>query len=177
MLGGHEKKIDKDFENNPNSIFALLGAIGSCVFVVSMMLWGYFAPHYASTSSPHVSEVGHQVSSGSPSGRGSAPGNGQTVVTPSKQPSSAPSHGETHVTKTEPTPTPSATPTPGEPEPTPSPSAAPTPEQQVYVVQDGDTLSSISAATGVSVDRLAEANGIRNVHLIYRGSALVIPQP
>lgn len=166
MLGGHEKKIDKDFENNPNSIFALLGAIGSCVFVASMMLWGYFAPHYASTSSPHVSEVGHQVSSGSPSGRGSAPGDGQTVVTPSKQPSSAPSHENTHVTKTE---------------PTPSPSAAPTPEstvgQQVYVVQDGETLSSISAATGVSVDRLAEANGIRNVHLIYRGSALVIPQP
>lgn len=151
-----------DGSTNPNSIFALLGAIGSCVFVVSMMLWGYFAPHYASTSSPHVSEVGHQVSSGSPSGRGSAPGNGQTVVTPSKQPSSAPSYGETHVT---------------EPEPTLSPSAAPTPEQRVYVVQDGDTLSSISAATGVSVDRLAEANGIRNVHLIYRGSALVIPQP
>lgn len=162
MLGGQEKKIDKDFEDNPNSIFALLGAIGSCVFVASMMLWGYFAPHYASTSSPHVSEVGHQVSSGSPSGRDSAPGNGQTVVSPSKQPSSAPSHEDTHVTKTE---------------PTPSPSAAPTPEQQVYVVQNGDTLSSISAATGVSVDRLAQANGIRNVHLIYRGSALVIPQP
>lgn len=162
MLGGHEKKIDKDFENNPNSIFALLGAIGSCVFVVSMMLWGYFAPHYASTSSPHVSEVRHQVSSGSPSGRDSVSRNEQTVVTPSKQPSSAPSHENTHVTKTEPTPTPSAAPTPG---------------QQVYVVQDGETLSSISAATGVSVDRLAEANGIRNVHLIYRGSALVIPQP
>lgn len=166
MLGGQEKKTDKDFENNPNSIFALLGAIGSCVFVVSMMLWGYFAPHYASTSSPHVSEVGHQVSSGSPSGRDSAPGNGQTVVTPSKQPSSASSHVETHVTKTEPTPTPSAAPAPES-----------TVGQQVYVVQDGETLSSISAATGVSVDRLAEANGIRNVHLIYRGSALVIPQP
>lgn len=166
MLGGQEKKTDKDFENNPNSIFALLGAIGSCVFVASMMLWGYFAPHYASTSSPHVSEVGHQVSSGSSSGRDSVSRNEQTVVTPSKQPSSAPSHEDTHVTETE---------------PTPSPSAAPTPEstvgQQVYVVQDGETLSSISAATGVSVDRLAEANGIRNVHLIYRGSALVIPQP
>lgn len=162
MLGGHEKKIDKDFEDNPNSIFALLGAIGSCVFVASMMLWGYFAPHYASTSSPHGSEVGHQVSSHSPSGRDSVSRNEQTVVTPSKESSSAPSHENTHVTKTEPTPTPSATPTPG---------------QQVYVVQDGETLSSISAATGVSVDRLAEVNGIRNVHLIYRGSALVIPQP
>lgn len=162
MLGGQEKKTDKDFENNPNSIFALLGAIGSCVFVASMMLWGYFAPHYASTSSPHGSEVGHQVSSGSPSGRDSVSRNEQTVVTPSKESSSAPSHENAHVTKTE---------------PTPSPSAAPTPGQQVYVVQDGETLSSISAATGVSVDRLAEANGIRNVHLIYRGSALVIPQP
>lgn len=162
MLGGHEKKMNEDFENNPNSIFALLGAIGSCVFIASMMLWGYFAPHYASTSSPHVSEVGHQVSSGSPSGRDSVSRNEQTVVTPSKQPSSAPSHEDTHVTKIE---------------PTPSPSAVPTPEQQVYVVQDGDTLSSISAATGVSIDRLAEANGIRNVHLICRGSALVIPQP
>lgn len=162
MLGGQEKKIDKDFEDNPNSIFALLGAIGSCVFVASMMLWGYFAPHYVSMSSPHVSEVGHQVSSHSPSGRDSVSRNEQTVVTPSKESSSAPSHEDTHVTKTE---------------PTPSPSAAPTPGQQVYVVQDGETLSSISAATGVSVDRLAEANGIRNVHLIYRGSALVIPQP
>lgn len=162
MLGGHEKKIDKDFEDNPNSIFVLLGAIGSCVFVASMMLWGYFAPHYASTSSPHVSEVGHQVSSHSPSGRDSVSRNEQTVVTPSKESSSAPSYGETHVTEPEPTPTPSATPTLG---------------QQVYVVQDGETLSSISAATGVSVDRLAEVNGIRNVHLIYRGSALVIPQP
>lgn len=166
MLGGQEKKTDKDFESNPNSIFALLGAIGSCVFVASMMLWGYFAPHYASMSSPHVSEVGHQVSSGSPSGRDSAPGNGQTVVTPSKQPSSASSHGETHVTKTEPTQSPSATPAPDG-----------TAGQQIYVVQDGETLSSISAATGVSVDRLAEANGIGNVNLIYRGSALVIPQP
>lgn len=166
MLGGQEKKTDKDFENNPNSIFALLGAIGSCVFVVSMMLWGYFAPHYASTSSPHVSEVGHQVSSGSPSGRDSVSRNEQTVVTPSKESSSAPSHENTHVTKTEPTPTPSAAPTPES-----------TAGQQIYVVQDGETLSSISAATGVSVDRLAEANGIRNVHLIYRGSALVIPQP
>lgn len=166
MLGGHEKKENRGFARDPDSIFALLGAIALCTFVVLMMLWSYITPHDASASSPHGSEVGHQVSSGSPSGRGSAPGNGQTVVTPSKQPSSAPSLGETHVTKTE---------------PTPSPSVAPAPDgtvgQQVYVVQDGDTLSSISAATGVSVDRLAEANGIRNVHLIYRGSALVIPQP
>lgn len=157
MQGTDEKKV-----TNPNNVFALLGAIGICTFVVLLMLWGYLAPHQTSASSPHGSEVGHQVSSHSPSGRDSVSRNEQTVVTPSKQPSSAPSHENAHVTKTE---------------PTPSPSAAPTPEQQVYVVQNGDTLSSISAATGVSVDRLAEVNGIRNVHLIYRGSALVIPQP
>lgn len=162
MLGGHEKKRNIGFARDPDSIFALLGAIALCTFVILMMLWSYLTPHDASASSPHVSEVGHQVSSGSPSGRDSVSRNEQTVVTPSKQPSSAPSHENTHVT---------------EPEPTPTPSAAPTPGQQVYVVQDGETLSSISAATGVSVDRLAEANGIRNVHLIYRGSALVIPQP
>lgn len=166
MLGGHEKKENRGFARDPDSIFALLGAIALCTFVVLMMLWSYITPHDASASSPHGSEVGHQVSSGSPSGRGSAPGNEQTVVTPSKQPSSAPSHENAHVAKTEPTPSPSATPTPES-----------TVGQQVYVVQDGDTLSSISAATGVSVDRLAEANGIRNVHLIYRGSALVIPRP
>ena len=162
MLGGQEKKENRGFARDPDSIFALLGAIALCTFVVLMMLWSYITPHDASASSPHGSEVGHQVSSGSPSGRGSAPGNGQTVVSPSKESSSAPSYGKTHTT---------------EPEPTPTPSAAPTLGQQVYVVQDGETLSSISAATGVSVDRLAEANGIRNVHLIYRGSALVIPQP
>lgn len=166
MLGGHEKKENRGFARDPDSIFALLGAIALCTFVVLMMLWSYITPHDASASSPHGSEVGHQVSSGSPSGRGSAPGNGRTVVTPSKESSSAPSHENTHVTKTEPTPTPSAAPT-----------AESAVGQQVYVVQDGETLSSISAATGVSVDRLAEANGIRNVHLIYRGSALVIPQP
>ena len=162
MLGGHEKKENMGFAANSDSIFALLGAIGLCAFVILMMLWSYMAPHLASTSSPHGSEVGHQVSSHSPSGRDSVSRNEQTVVPPSKQPSSDPSH----VTRSEPTSSPSAAPTPEN-----------TPGEQVYVVQNGDTLSSISAATGVSVDRLAEANGIRNVHLIYRGSALVIPQP
>lgn len=157
MQGTDEKKV-----TNPNNVFALLGALGLCTFVVLMMLWSYVTPHQAPASSPHGSEVGHHVSSGSPSGRASVSRNEQTVVPPSATKSSDPSHGTTSVT---------------EPQPTPTPSAAPTPEQQVYVVQKGDTLSSISAATGVSVDRLAEVNGIRNVHLIYRGSALVIPQP
>lgn len=60
-----------------------------------------------------------------------------------------------------------------------APSAAPaTPGQaapSIWHVRAGDTLSGISDATGASVDAIATANGIRDVDLIYAGSALVIP--
>lgn len=46
----------------------------------------------------------------------------------------------------------------------------------IHIVQPGDTLSSISAQYGVSVDVIAKANKIRNVNLIYDDSALKIPQ-
>lgn len=45
----------------------------------------------------------------------------------------------------------------------------------VYTIVSGDTLVSISAETGVSVDMLAEYNSIRNVNVIYEDSSLVIP--
>lgn len=51
----------------------------------------------------------------------------------------------------------------------------PVAEPTVYIVQRGDTLSSISARYGVSVDKIANENQIRDVNLIYTGSALVIP--
>ncbi|HEU5223103.1 MAG TPA: LysM peptidoglycan-binding domain-containing protein [Candidatus Lumbricidophila sp.] len=51
---------------------------------------------------------------------------------------------------------------------------APTPAK-VYVIQRGDTLSSISALTGISVQRLAAANGIADVNLIFTGSSLALP--
>ena len=44
-----------------------------------------------------------------------------------------------------------------------------------YVVQRGDTLSSIAYRHGVSVQALASANGIYNPNLIRRGQRLVIP--
>lgn len=44
----------------------------------------------------------------------------------------------------------------------------------VYTIQSGDTLSGISEKLGVSVDELANKNEIRNVNLIYMGSALKI---
>lgn len=51
-----------------------------------------------------------------------------------------------------------------------------TPRQPfIYEIAYGDTLSDISRKTGVSVERIAEANGIVDVNRIYAGSSLVIP--
>jgi peptidoglycan/xylan/chitin deacetylase (PgdA/CDA1 family) len=45
-----------------------------------------------------------------------------------------------------------------------------------YTVQAGDTLFSIAQRFGVSVDELAQANGIANPSLIYAGQVLTIPR-
>lgn len=45
-----------------------------------------------------------------------------------------------------------------------------------YIVQKGDTLSYVSTLTGYSVDELANINHIKDVNLIYSGSAIMIPQ-
>lgn len=45
------------------------------------------------------------------------------------------------------------------------------------MVKKGDTLSIISGKTGVSVDRLAKVNNIRDVNLIFTGSSLCVPTP
>ena len=52
------------------------------------------------------------------------------------------------------------------------------PEQQggnVHIVRRGETLSSIAQQHGVSLQALAQANGIRNRNRIYVGQRLVIP--
>lgn len=46
-----------------------------------------------------------------------------------------------------------------------------------YTVQAGDTLSGIAARVGISLWELAWANGIGNVHHIYRGQVLCLPWP
>lgn len=46
----------------------------------------------------------------------------------------------------------------------------------VYMIQSGDTLTSISATLGYSVDEIANFNQIRNVNLIYANSALRVPK-
>lgn len=49
------------------------------------------------------------------------------------------------------------------------------PKNRVYEIEWGDTLTSISAETGVPVDMLVETNRIQDPNLIYAGSALLIP--
>ncbi len=51
----------------------------------------------------------------------------------------------------------------------------PTPTGQIYIVQYGDTLYSIALAFGLSVEALAEANGLAYPYTIYVGQRLVIP--
>ena len=71
-----------------------------------------------------------------------------------------------------PSPTAVATPTP---EPTPPP--APTP--QVYVIKEGDTLSSVARAFGLTLDALLEANKdtIEDADRIVVGDEIIIPVP
>ena len=44
------------------------------------------------------------------------------------------------------------------------------------MIQDGDTLSQLSAAFGFSVDELASFNHIRDVDIIYANSSLRVPE-
>lgn len=67
--------------------------------------------------------------------------------------------------------------TPEAPTPTPSPLPSPTPVPQatVYVVQEGDTLWVIAGRYGVSVQALADANGLADPDRLAIGQELIIP--
>ncbi|WP_172465727.1 LysM peptidoglycan-binding domain-containing protein, partial [Arthrobacter sp. Hiyo1] len=49
------------------------------------------------------------------------------------------------------------------------------PKPEVYLIKVDDTLTAISAETGVPIDKLVVANGIENPNLIYAGASLLIP--
>ncbi len=100
-----------------------------------------------------------------------------------------PTEKETEVVPT-PVPTKEATPEPTKeatPEPTPSPTEAPaetsepTPEPIIvqapgtHTVQAGENLFRIALRYSLSVDALAQANGITNPALVYVGQVLKIP--
>jgi len=80
-------------------------------------------------------------------------------------------------------PVPTAEPEPGEPTaaatladtPTATPAPSPTPEPLVHVVEQGDLLGRIAQQYGVTVDELAEANGIDPEDVLSIGQELVIP--
>jgi LysM repeat protein len=56
-----------------------------------------------------------------------------------------------------------------------APEPVPEPKPVVYLIEEGDTLTEISAETGVPVDMLVQTNGIQNPNLIFAGSSLLIP--
>jgi LysM repeat protein len=107
------------------------------------------------------------------------PGGG-TVATPDGEPTAQPTSEPT----AEPTesPEPTAEPT-EEPEPTAEPTESPEPSPtvppggQTYVVQDGDSGFAIADAFGVTIDALAEANGMTVADLdnLQIGQEIIIP--
>jgi len=85
--------------------------------------------------------------------------------------------GET-ATSPAPTPSPSRAATEqatASPSPSPPPPPPPTPGPLLYTVREGDTLASIAADHGVSLEDLIAANGIGDPNLIHPGQVLVIP--
>jgi LysM repeat protein len=76
----------------------------------------------------------------------------------------------------EPTESPEATPEPTE---TPEPTSTPPPGGHTYVVQDGDSGFAIADAFGVTIDALAEANGMTVAELdnLQIGQEIIIPAP
>jgi N-acetylmuramoyl-L-alanine amidase len=55
--------------------------------------------------------------------------------------------------------------------------SAPAPAASTYVIQSGDTISSIAARFGVSTQAVLDANGLTSSSIIYPGRSLVIPAP
>ncbi len=68
------------------------------------------------------------------------------------------------------------TPIPGDsPTPTPRPTLTPAPLNITYVVQDGDSLSSIADSYGVTVDAIIAANDLDDPDFLSIGQVLRIP--
>lgn len=143
---------------SPNAVFAVLGVVAVVLLVTLMTAWIHMdMGRRTLAASP-------QVSSQPPSGRGSVPEKQQPMNTGEPDESDDQDHQA-----------------PADPVGPVAPSVSTPVEandnraRNIYIIAPGDTLSGISAATGVSVDKLAYVNGIVDVNLIYAGSALEIP--
>ena len=104
-------------------------------------------------------------------------GDGLALTTATGRPTATATPRPTPDPTEAPTPIPTAAPTPIPPPPeTPVPTPPPTPTPvRTYVVQEGDTLSTIAAAFGSTVAAIQEANGISDPNEITIGQTLVIP--
>lgn len=164
---GEDKKSVSSVKN-PNAVFVALGVVAVVILAALMAVWSHIGYQRPATQSQAHSD--HQVSSQSPSGRGSVSENQQSGVSPVKpvKPGDADKPGESPDPQV---PGDSDHPVP----PVSDPVSVDGAHGSIYIVQPGDTLSSISATTGVSVDKLVQANSIEDVNRIYRESALVIP--
>lgn len=164
---GEDKKSVSSLKN-PNAVFVALGVVAVAILVALMVAWSHIGYHRPATLAQSQSD---QVSSQSPSGRGSVSENQQSGVPPVKP------------VDTNKPQTPGNEDDPAQPVHPVVPPAHPVDggtvndgrDASVYIVQPGDTLSSISAVTGVSVDKIAQANSLVDVNRIYKESALVIP--
>ena len=159
---GEDKKGVSSVKN-PNAVFVALGAVAVAILVALMVAWSHIGYHRPATLAQSQSD---QVSSQSPSGRGSVSENQQSGVPPVK-PVDTQKPSETPGDEKDPVP-PAVQPVDGS-------NVNDGRGASIYIVQPGDTLSSISAATGVSVDKIAQANSLVDVNRIYKESALVIP--
>lgn len=148
---------------NPNTVFAVLGVVAVALLAALMTALSYVGVGMGYHRTPTSS---FQVSSQSLSGRGSVP---ETQQSGNSEESGE--QGQEQQEQNDPD-TPDV---PGVPATPTSADVSDNRIHSIYIIQPGDTLSGISAATGVSVDKLALANDIADVNLIYAGSALVIP--
>lgn len=157
---GEDKKSVSSVKN-PNAVFVALGVVAMVILAALLAVWSHVGYHRPATLAQS-----DQVSSQSPSGRGSVSENQQSGVPPVK-PVDTQKPSETPGDEKDPVP-PAVQPVDGS-------NVNDGRGASVYIVQPGDTLSSISAATGVSVDKIAQANSLVDVNYIYKESALVIP--
>ena len=103
-----------------------------------------------------------------------------TVVTRTSVPTPSPTSPATATGTTTPTPAPTETPltpTTTVAPPTETPAPPPTLARRIYTVQSGDTLRSIAADFGVSVQQIITANGLtaEAADSLQPGDTLIIP--
>lgn len=142
---GEDKKSVSSVKN-PNAVFVALGVVAMVILAALLAVWSHVGYHRPAA----LTQSDHQVSS-------------QPPVKPvdTQKPSETPGDEKD--------------PVPPAVQPVDGSNVNDGRGASIYIVQPGDTLSSISAATGVSVDKIAQANSLIDVNCIYKESALVIP--